>query len=644
MLENDEDFMSADIFLSPPELDSDCSDNDSGPEDAGGIADNLPRNILRASARMIVHRGSGNEEVGNEEGTEITESGSSGGDGLSAGISAKKRKRLVHQKRTATEAEPTVVAKETIGVRQKRQKLSGRPTPTMTSPPAVVQTQSRPTDAEVTLNEPTVVQRNWKKKDVTTTQPVWNGAKPEFLKKDMTPCFVFDSFWDDDVIAHTVNMSNLYAAQKGIANFSVTQDEVRGVLAILLISGYVSLPSRRMFWEQTNDVANAAVSSIMSLSRFEEILRYLHFADNLNLPPDDKMAKVRPLFDMMNERYLKLWPVEQDVNVDESMIPYFGRHSAKQFIRGKPIRFGFKVWCLNTRLGYLVQCDPYQGKGSYLNPQFGLGGSVVRFLLSKLPKLNYCLYIDNYFTSLRLLDQLRRDQIAAVGTVRANRVEKCPLKEINLMKKAERGTIDFRTDVTTGTTVVRWQDNSVVTIASNTFGIEPMARVKRWSAAKKSEVFVEQPHLIAKYNHGMGGTDRMDQNIQCYRIGLRCKKWWWQLFAYHVDVAVQNAWLLYRQTPACDLQSMSLLEFRRSIVQTYVMKYKGRENIGRPIGRCHALDKRVPAEARFDGMKHYYAPIPTQRRCSHCGMKSKSICTKCDVAVHDRCFVDFHTK
>src|SRR6218665_4142665 len=34
------------------------------------------------------------------------------------------------------------------------------------------------------------------------------------------------------------------------------------------------------------------------------------------------------------------------------------------------------------------------------------------------PKLNYCLYIDNYFTSLKLLDQLRRDNIATVGTVR----------------------------------------------------------------------------------------------------------------------------------------------------------------------------------------------------------------------------------
>ena len=134
----------------------------------------------------------------------------------------------------------------------------------------------------------------------------------------------------------------------------------------------------------------------------------------------------------------------------------------------------------------------------------------------------------------------------------------------------------------------------------------------------------------------------MDQNIQGYRIGVRCKKWWWQLFAYQVDAAVQNSWLLYRQTPAYNIQPMSLLLFRRSIVQTYIMKYSRRETVGRPVGRSRSLDKRVPADVRFDGRDHYIQPIPTQRRCSHCGMEAKTICCKCGVAVHDRCFSDFH--
>jgi len=36
---------------------------------------------------------------------------------------------------------------------------------------------------------------------------------------------------------------------------------------------------------------------IMSLNRSENILRFLHFADNLQVTARDKMAKVRLLFD-----------------------------------------------------------------------------------------------------------------------------------------------------------------------------------------------------------------------------------------------------------------------------------------------------------------------------------------------------------
>jgi len=41
---------------------------------------------------------------------------------------------------------------------------------------------------------------------------------------------------------------------------------------------------------------------------------------------------------------------------------YFGKHSCKQAIRNKPIRFGNKVWCQNNPSGYLVSFDPYQGR------------------------------------------------------------------------------------------------------------------------------------------------------------------------------------------------------------------------------------------------------------------------------------------
>ena len=55
------------------------------------------------------------------------------------------------------------------------------------------------------------------------------------------------------------------------------------------------------------------------------------------------------------------FPAETNLCVDESMIPYFGHHGAKQHMHGKPIRFGYKAWCLCTRLSYLIQAKLYQG-------------------------------------------------------------------------------------------------------------------------------------------------------------------------------------------------------------------------------------------------------------------------------------------
>ena len=111
-----------------------------------------------------------------------------------------------------------------------------------------------------------------------------------------------------------------------------------------------------MCWENNPDVRNEAVSSAMCRNRFYEIMRYLHLADNTQVDRRDKCAMVRPLIRGLNDRFLSAFPVEQKLSIDESMIPYFGRHEAKQFIRGKPIQFGFKVWFqrVDSKCGVMV--------------------------------------------------------------------------------------------------------------------------------------------------------------------------------------------------------------------------------------------------------------------------------------------------
>ena len=275
-----------------------------------------------------------------------------------------------------------------------------------------------------------------------------------------------------------------------------------------------------------------------------------------------------------------------------------------------------------------------------------MGGSVVVSLFEFLENFHFRVYFDSYFTSAKLIGRLCEAGFGATGTVRANRVDKCPIKSTDNMKKEARGTFDHKYDCKDGILIARWNDNSVVTVTSNCCGIQPIAQASGWSTAEGRRVTINQPDLIQKYNKSMGGVDRLDQNVAIYRINIRTKKWWWPFFAYFLDVCIQNAWLLYRNSAAALVEHLDLLEFRRCIANTYFMQYANdaRPKKTGPTGRPAALNVRVPADVRFDRMDHFVTDIPKQLRCAACPGKAKTKCIKCNVGLHVACFVRFHQR
>lgn len=92
------------------------------------------------------------------------------------------------------------------------------------------------------------------------------------------------------------------------------------------------------------------------------------------------MYKVRPLMNLLNERFQQHGIFHRNLSVDESMVKYFGHHPCKQFMRGKPIRFGYKNWMMCNDDGYCYAFDTYCGKSAKTdnNP---LGSCVVLSLL-----------------------------------------------------------------------------------------------------------------------------------------------------------------------------------------------------------------------------------------------------------------------
>lgn len=99
----------------------------------------------------------------------------------------------------------------------------------------------------------------------------------------------------------------------------------------------------------------------MRKNRFQQISQFLHFSDIKKPNFDDKIWKLRPLTDYLKQKFLAHFHAEQSLSYDESMIEYYGRHGMKQYLKDKPIPFGYKVWCLCTVAGYLVNFEIYQG-------------------------------------------------------------------------------------------------------------------------------------------------------------------------------------------------------------------------------------------------------------------------------------------
>ena len=98
------------------------------------------------------------------------------------------------------------------------------------------------------------------------------------------------------------------------------------------------------------------------------------------------------------------------------------------FIRGEPIKIGYKSWVLASSDGFLCKFETYTRACDTKDSSKPLGPQVVSSLLLivKNPAC-CCVYFDNFFTSYYLLRDLHENNFRALETTREGRTTKCPL-------------------------------------------------------------------------------------------------------------------------------------------------------------------------------------------------------------------------
>lgn len=463
----------------------------------------------------------------------------------------------------------------------------------------------------------------------------------------------FDLFFTQEVWHLLVSQTNLYAEQKrgpteSSVWYPVTESEMKAWISIYLNMGLITKPNINCYWSTHPVLSTPFFPSVMSRTRFLQILRYLHFADNSCAPPHDsadynKLYKIQPFLDLVIARFQEVYTPERQLAIDETLIKFKGKIHFRQFIPIKPGRFGIKAFTLaESSSGYVLNSKIYTGKENN-EVQRDLGRKAVMSVMQPYLDKGFCAFMDNYYTSVALFEELEERKTLACGTVRSNRVnlprEICGLKE-KAVKDLKRGECLYRQKG--NLTCVTWRDRKPVSVlATLPTSKEDSSIVQRSVKAngKWEKKEFHRPGVIDLYNTFMGGVDVSDQRTVAYARLMKGAAWYYKVFFYMIEVCVSNAHILHTKSP--NHSNKRALEFREELVSALVQ------------GKCFRKDTgfvQAPVaipDIRFN-QDHFHYPVinDTRSTCKVHVQKVKTIysCAICGVRMCPvPCFERYHT-
>ncbi|XP_038583668.1 piggyBac transposable element-derived protein 4-like [Micropterus salmoides] len=395
----------------------------------------------------------------------------------------------------------------------------------------------------------------------------------------------------------------------------------------------------------------------MSRDRFESILWSLHLSDpaedeendrKKNTAEYDRLFKIKPLYtEIVNACKVHFQPY-RNISIDERMVATRSRISRKQYMEAKPRKWRYKLFVLADSLtSYTWNFLIYDGK-SRNNSGKGLSYTSVMDLL-QFPVLGrgYTLFVNNFYSSVDVFEELSRQNIGVCGKIRKNQVGFPKTTKNDLPKKAERG--DMRWIRQNKLLFVKWMDAREVTMCSTVHEAFSGQTVKR--RVRKAGVWqtkdVPVPDAVLKYNQSMGGVDLSDALTGYYTVHHKTLKWYKTFFYYFMDIAVVNSFLLHKEL----YKRKNHPNMKRLFNQKLF-----RETLASEMLKFAKASEPPPTPPATSCMPAYHGDDGTQarrycKRCHEAGikkMKTPVYCTACLVSLcftsKRNCFMEWHKK
>ena len=508
---------------------------------------------------------------------------------------------------------------------------------------------------------------------------------------DISALSLFELFFDETVLKRLLDSTLDYAELKQAEKCKryrlfmkqkLTVTELKAYLGALLLLGIHSVRNHRKAWSTAKAQVLIRLRDLLTCQRFELIGTFLHVVTKQEEEEvkQNRLRKLLPLINYIKSKCFEFYQPVKELSVDERMVKSKARSHLIQYMRNKPVKWGFKVWVIADPSGYTLDFDIYTGKGSNGKSDHGVAYGVVMKLMAPFFFQGYHLYIDNFYTSRRLLDDLYHYGVYTTGTFRIDRrgvpSDVKTLKEILNGRNITRGTgYYYRPAIQDSET----QDQSTQSVASadqdqdppseSCATVEPPSYYLR--LAKDEEVIVEVsddhnpspvvytvwrdtravcvmssafpghsentvskkktnpktgamdicdiaiPIVVQKYNKYMGGVDKSDQYLSYHNVLRKTVRYWKTLFYHMVDIAAVNAFIIYNYTASLrGIKTITENDFRDQLVLQMINVYGKNCREKVPLGRHPQSEERI---------KHgsFVFPIEQRARCQYCYLRGE---------------------
>ena len=343
---------------------------------------------------------------------------------------------------------------------------------------------------------------------------------------------MFDETFLENIVAETNRYASQYLA-KNLGTLSprararswkpVTRNELEIFLGLVLLTGLIDKKGRlKSYWSKNPVIATPFFNQTMSRDRFQLLTTFLHFNDNEKMSShcEDKIYKIRPILDYLVNKWHELYALGEHIAIDEGMLKWRGRLSFCVYNKDKPTKYGIKSYILaDSQSGYCWNMAIYHHEKKTIKK------TVHDLLAPKCLGLWHSLYMDNYYNSVELSEQLLQEKVHTIGILCSNRGEPLEIRKPKKLKKHDIVAKDNGKVM-----VLSWKDKRLVKFISTNHDASMVTIQRRKKGGHGEMEQVKKPACICNYNKNMSGVDHINQIISYYPCTRKTLKWTKKVF------------------------------------------------------------------------------------------------------------------